>query len=81
MYIKNLFVKSKLSFCVKFALRSLLGNPSRTFVVFLGIFLGSYEYQYVLNELTDGKEYGGEPVIMSTLECEPYFASAGLYCF
>lgn len=91
---KNIMIKSKLSFRVKYALRSLVGNPSRTFVVFLGIFLGSYiallgysfldtmnhtkqkmldemgsyKYQYVLNELVTGKEYGGEPVLMSVLE-------------
>ncbi len=93
---KNILVKNKISFRVKYALRSLIGNPSRTFVVFLGIFLGSYiallgysfldtmdntknnmidemgsfEYQYVLNKLVDGNEYGGEPVIMSTMESE-----------
>lgn len=91
---RNLLVKSKVSFRFKYALRSLIGNPSRTFVVLLGIFLGSYiallgyslldtmeytkdtmvdkmgsfEYQYVLNELTEGNGYGGEPVIMSTME-------------
>ncbi len=91
---KNLLVKSKVSFKLKYAFRSLICNPSRTFVVFLGIFLGSYisllgysfldtmentkqkmidelgsyEYQYVLSELTEGCEYGGEPVIMSTVE-------------
>ena len=91
---KNMLVKNKISFRVKYALRSLIGNPSRTFVVFLGIFLGSYiallgysfldtmnntkqnmidevgsfEYQYVLNELVTGSEYGGEPIIMSTME-------------
>ena len=93
-HYKNMLAKNKISFRVKYALRSLIGNPSRTFVVFLGIFLGSYiallgysfldtmdhtkqnmvdemgtyEYQYVLNELVEGNEYGGEPVIMSTLE-------------
>lgn len=93
---KKMLVKSKMSFRVKYALRSLVGNPSRSFVVFLGVFLGSYiallgygfldtmdntkqsmvdemgsyEYQYVLNELVEGKEYGGEPVIMSTMENE-----------
>lgn len=91
---RNILVKNKISFRVKYAFRSLIGNPSRTFVVFLGIFLGSYiallgysfldtmentkqtmvdelgsfEYQYVLNELFEGNEYGGEPVIMSTVE-------------
>ena len=93
---KNMLVKRKISFRVKYALRSLIGNPSRTFVVFLGIFLGSYiallgysfldtmentkqnmideigsfEYQYVLNELVEENVYGGEPVIMSTMESE-----------
>lgn len=91
---KNILVKSKVSFRIKYEMRSLIGNPSRTFVVFLGIFLGSYiallgysfldtmdetkenmidemgsfEYQYVLNELVEGNAYGGEPVIMSTME-------------
>ncbi len=93
---RHLLAKNKVSFRFKYALRSLIGNPSRTFVVFLGIFLGSYiallgysfldtmentkqtmknemgsfEYQYVLNELIEGNEYGGEPVIMSTIENE-----------
>lgn len=91
---KKILAKSGVSFRVKYAVRSLAGNPSRTFVVFLGIFLGSYiallgrgfidtmndtkqsiaggtgsyEYQYVLNELTKGEEYGGEPILMSKLE-------------
>lgn len=91
---KHMLVKNKISFRIKYALRSLIGNPSRTFVVFLGIFLGSYiallgysfldtmnhtkkhmideigsfEYQYVLNELTTDNKYGGEPVLMSTME-------------
>lgn len=91
---RSILVKKKISFRIKYALRSLLGNPSRTFVVFLGIFLGSYiallgyslldtmnytqqnmvdqmgsfEYQYVLNELVEGSEYGGESIIMSTME-------------
>lgn len=91
---KNMLVKNKASFRIKYAVRSLIGNPSRTFAVFLGIFSGSYiallgysfldtmdktkqnmvdeigsfEYQYVLNELVEGNAYGGEPVIMSTME-------------
>ena len=93
---KNMWVKNKMSFRIKYALRSLMGNPGRSFVVFLGIFLGSYivllgfslldtmeytqfnmidemggyEYQYVLKELIKGNEYGGEAVLMSTLENE-----------
>lgn len=93
---KNMLVKNKISFRIKYAMRSLIGNPSRTFVVLLGIFLGSYiallgysfldtmentkqnmidemgsfEYQYVLNELVEGNLYGGEPVLMSVMENE-----------
>ncbi len=93
---RSILVKKKISFRIKYALRSLIGNPSRTFVVLLGIFLGSYiallgfslldtmentkqnmidkigsfEYQYVLSELSEKNEYGGEPVIMSTVEYE-----------
>lgn len=93
---RSILVKAKLSFRIKYAIRSLICNPSRTFVVLLGIFLGSYiallgygfldtmeytkqtmvdemgsfEYQYVLNELVPGDEYGGQPVILSTVENE-----------
>lgn len=93
-HYRHILKKSKLSFRIKYAMRSLIGNPSRTFVVFLGIFLGSYitllgfsfldtmentkqnltsetgsyEYQYVLNELTAENEYGGEVLLMSTME-------------
>jgi len=91
---KKILSHKKISFRFKYAIRSLIGNPSRTFVVFLGIFLGSYiallgysfldtmehtkqnmvsemgsyEYQYVLNELVNDNEYDGETIIMSTLE-------------
>jgi len=93
---KRILVKKKVSFRVKYAMRSLIGNPSRTFVVFLGIFLGSYiallgysfldtmeytkqnmvdemgsyEYQYVLNELMTENPYGGELLLMSNVEDE-----------
>lgn len=93
---RHILAKRKISFRIKYALRSLIGNPSRTFVVLLGIFLGNYiallgycfldtmdytkqtlvdemgcyEYQYVLNELIIENIYGGETVIMSTLENE-----------
>lgn len=91
---KGLLVKKKISFRFKYAMRSLIGNPSRSFVVLLGIFLGSFisligyslsdtieytqetmvdemgsfEYQYVLNELTSENEYSGEAIIMSSME-------------
>lgn len=93
---KHMLKKKKLSFKIKYALRSLIGNPSRTFVVLLGIFLGSfimllgfslldtmentkvnlkdemgsYEYQYVLNELTAENTYGGEALLMSSMETD-----------
>lgn len=93
---KGILVRKKISFRLKYAFRSLIGSPGRTFVVLLGIFLGSYiallgfgfldtmnytkqnaidkmgsyEYQYVLNELSDGSEYGGEPIIMTAMENE-----------
>ncbi len=91
---RNLLRKKKMSFRIKYAIRSLIGNPARSFVVFLGIFLGSfiallgfglldtmentkknmvdemgsYEYQYVLMEQIEAREYGGEPVIMFAME-------------
>lgn len=91
---RHMLKKSKLSFRIKYAVRSLIGNPSRTFVVFLGIFLGSYisllgfsfldtmentkqnlvdemgsyEYQYILNELTSENNYDGELLLMSSME-------------
>lgn len=91
---RHMLKKSKLSFRIKYAARSLIGNPSRTFVVFLGIFLGSYisllgfsfldtmentkqnlvdemgsyEYQYILNELTSENNYAGELLLMSSME-------------
>ena len=39
---RNLLRKKKISFRIKYALRSLIGNPGRSFVVLLGIFLGSF---------------------------------------
>lgn len=39
---KRILADKKLSFRKKFALRSLIGNPARGFVVLLGVFLGSY---------------------------------------
>lgn len=39
---KHILTGSKMSFRRKFAIRSLLGNPGRTFVVFLGVFLGCF---------------------------------------
>lgn len=91
---RNILVKKKISFRIKYALRSLIGNPSRSFVVLLGVFLGSFiamlgyafmdttahtqdtmaegmgsfEYEYVLNELFEEGDYEGEALIMSMVE-------------
>lgn len=91
---KRMLAGKKVSFCTKFALRSLLGNPMRSFVVLLGVFLGcfimllgqaffdsidhmgntaaeemgSFEHQYVLNEMLTENPYGGEAMLVSTVE-------------
>ncbi len=93
---RKLLVGKKVSFRIKYALRSLIGNPGRTFVVFTGIFLGSfisllgfsfldamtytgdtmgdalgtYHYQYVLNELVSDGDYDGETLLMTSAELE-----------
>ena len=92
--LKGILAGKKVSFRIKYAVRSLIGNPARTFVVFLGIFLGSYitllgfsfidamdytmnngvdelgsyNYQYILNELVTDNSYGGEPLLMAQME-------------
>ena len=40
--LRRVLAGRKLSFRVKFAVRLLIGSPARSFVVFLGIFLGSF---------------------------------------
>ena len=40
--LRRVLAGRKLSFRIKFAVRSLIGSPARSFVVFLGIFLGSF---------------------------------------
>ena len=91
---KRMLVGKKVSFRTKFALRSLLGNPMRSFVVLLGVFLGcfimllgqaffdsidhmgntaadelgSFEHQYVLNEMLTENPYGGEAMLVSAVE-------------
>lgn len=40
--LRRVLAARKLSFRIKFAVRALIGSPSRSFVVFLGIFLGSF---------------------------------------
>ena len=91
---KRMLAGKKISFRTKFALRSLLGNPMRSFVVLLGVFLGcfimllgqaffdsidymgdtaademgSFEHQYVLNEMLTENHYDGEAMLVSTVE-------------
>ena len=40
--LRRVLAGRKLSFRIKFAVRSLIGSPARSFVVFLGVFLGSF---------------------------------------
>lgn len=57
--LKKLLVGKKISFRIKYAVRSLIGNPARTFVVFLGIFMGSYIFLLGFSFL-DGMNYTGK---------------------
>lgn len=94
--LKHMLAGKKMSFRKKFAIRQILGNPARTLVIFMGIFVGSYimlfglgffdtmksvadnssdrlgsfEYEYILNELLTEETYGGEPILASSLETE-----------
>ncbi len=91
---KRMLAGRKISFRTKFALRSLLGSPMRSFVVLLGVFLGcfimllgqaffdsidhmgntaaeemgSFEHQYILNEMLTENPYGGETMLVSAME-------------
>ncbi len=93
---RRLLASSKAPLKVKFALRTLLGSPARSFVILLGIFLGgyiallgfsmvdtvdgmvdvtddtvgSYSYQYILSDLSGSDTYGGEPLLVSSVESE-----------
>lgn len=40
--LRRVLAARKLSFSIKFAVRALIGSPARSFVVYLGIFLGSF---------------------------------------
>jgi putative ABC transport system permease protein len=87
-------VGRRISFKVKLALRTLLAHPARSFVVFLGVFLGSlvmlwglgmrdtmvhasttsalelgsFEHEYLLNTFLDENPYGGDDLLVSSLE-------------
>lgn len=91
---KRMLAGSKVSFRTKFAVRSLFGNPTRSFVVLLGVFLGcfimllgqgffdsidhmgntaademgSFQHQYVLNEMLTENPFGGETMLVSAVE-------------
>lgn len=92
--VKRMLAGKKISFRKKFAIRSLLGNPMRSFVVLLGVFLGcfimllgqaffdsidhmgdtaademgSFGHQYILNEMLTENLYGGETMLISSVE-------------
>lgn len=92
--MKRVFVGKRISFRTKLSVRSLLGNPARSLVVLLGVFLGcfimllgqtffdsinhmgdtaadtmgSFEHQYILNELPTENPYGGETMLVSSVE-------------
>lgn len=92
--MKRVFAGKKISFRTKLSIRTLLGNPARSLVVLLGVFLGcfimllgqgffdainrmgdtaaqaagSFEHQYILNELLAENSYGGEAMLVSNVE-------------
>ena len=92
--IKKFLVGRNVSFRTKFSVRSIFGNPGRSLVLFLGVFLGSfvilfalgdkdsiknitdvneknmekYNYQYTLNRLDDENDYGGETMLVASIE-------------
>jgi putative ABC transport system permease protein len=94
--MRRLFAGRKLSFCIKLAIRTLLGNPARSLVVLLGVFLGcfimllglglfdtmeymgdtaamqigSFEHEYILNTMLSENPYGGETLLVSSMENE-----------
>lgn len=92
--LRRVFAGRNINFKTKFAIRSMLGNPMRSFVVLLGVFLGclimllgqgffdsidrmgtaaadtlgSFEHEYILNELLEENPYGGETLLVSSME-------------
>jgi putative ABC transport system permease protein len=93
---RHLLAGSKMDFKYKFAIRTILGNPTRSLVIVLGVFLGcfitlwglgmfdsmdnagdaaasemgSYQHQYVLNRLLSENPYGGETLLVSSMESD-----------
>ena len=91
---RKVLADKKIPFRFKYAVRSVLGNPARTFVVLLGVFLGcfimlfsfsmfdsmiatqeksiesigDYKYQYILNSMSKDNPYGGEELLVSSME-------------
>jgi putative ABC transport system permease protein len=94
--MRRLFAGRRMSFRSKLALRTLLGNPARSLVVLLGVFLGcfimllglgmydttghmgdtaatqlgSFEQEYILGELLSENPYGGETLLVASMENE-----------
>ena len=91
---RKVLADKKIPFRFKYAVRSVLGNPARSFVVLLGVFLGcfimlfsfsmfdsmiatqeksiesigDYKYQYILNSMSKDNPYGGEELLVSSME-------------
>jgi putative ABC transport system permease protein len=92
--MRRLFAGRKMSFRTKLTFRTLLGNPARSIVVLMGVFLGcfiillglgmydsaehmgdtateqlgSFEHEYILNEMLADNPYGGETLLVSSVE-------------
>ncbi len=92
--LRRVFAGRKMDFKRKFAARTMLENPMRSFVVLLGVFLGcfiillgegffdsidrmgtvaadtlgSFQHEYILNELAEENPYGGETLLVSSME-------------
>ncbi|MBC8542228.1 ABC transporter permease [Bianquea renquensis] len=92
--LRRVLAGNKMSFRIKLAIRSLLGNPARSLVILLGVFLGffimllgqgffdsinrmgdtaaeaagSFEHQYILNEMLTENPYGGDTMLVSAVE-------------
>lgn len=91
---RKVLADKKIPFRFKYAVRSVFGNPARSFVVLLGVFLGcfimlfsfsmfdsmiatqeksiesigDYKYQYILNSMSKDNPYGGEELLVSSME-------------
>lgn len=60
--LKRLFANSRMTFGKKYALRSLLGNPTRSLVVLLGVFIGSFITLFALSLIDSVKAVSGDMI-------------------